>query len=151
MTLKIEYGTLYELMEIFKNHPEDVAEIDRLAAEANKKVDDLTMKLEILTAELVDEISKKRKVPASAKQEVRRAEIQMDNRWKLLRSRLNEAIEESLILQGRSKGMFIRGRMLELLGKIELRNFGDPTVYIDNRNPDTKVNSLEDKVDLNFR
>lgn len=149
MSLKIEYSTPYELIEIFKTHPEDVAETDRLCANANKKVDDLSMELEIVTAEIIDEIINKRNVPPSAKQEVRRAEVQLDNRWQIKKKRLNKAVEQATILQGKSKGMFIRGRLLEIIGKIELRSlFGSPEVYYDNRNPETKVKDLVNHLDL---
>lgn len=148
-SLKIDYETPHELMEIFRQHPREVAEIDRQCAEANKKVDDLNMKLEIITAEIIDEIVKRDKIPPSARQEVRRGMVQLDIRWQKIRRKLNEAIEQATILNGRSKGMFMRGRLLEMLGKVELRSFfGEPTVYRDNRNPDTKSKEMSDNLEM---
>lgn len=143
-SLRINYGSIFELIQIFCNHPEEVAETDRLAALAQKKVDDIVMQMEILTARLVDEICKKRKVPASARQEVRRAEIQLDRTWIKKKKELNEAIEQASILQGRSKGLFVRGRLLEMIGKIELRTtFGYPTV----KEEDADFRNLTDLTD----
>ena len=114
-----------------------------------KKVDDAKMQLEILVAQLVDEICQSRKVPPSAKQEVRRAEIQMDQRWKDATEKLNKAKKQQLILQGRLDGMYDRRTMLDRLARFEekLMYSGAP-IYKDNRHADTKAEDVGSNLDL---
>jgi len=143
-SLRINYGSIFELIQIFCNHPEEVAETDRLAAKAQRNVDDLNMNLEILTSEIVSKIVEDKKIPPSARNEIRRSEAPKDLRWQSIKKELNEAIEQASILQGRSKGLFVRGRLLEMIGKIELRTtFGYPTV----KEEDADFGNLTDLTD----
>ena len=147
-SLRISYSSIFELIQIFCNHPEEVAETDRLAAKAQRRVDDLSMQMEILTSEIVSKIVEDKKIPPSARNEIRRSEAPKDTRWQSIKKELNEAIEQASILQGRSKGLFIRGRLLEMLGKIELRTtFGYPTVRGDDMDFENLTN-LTDNLEL---
>ena len=146
--LKISYGSTYELMELLKNHPKEVADTHRLYAEANKVADDARMELEILIADLVAEVCESRKVPPSAKQEVRRAEIQTDIRFKKATKKLNKATADMLTLKGRVSGMFDRKVMLESLARFEHKlMYGGPNIY-DNRGSDRKVNDASADMEL---
>lgn len=152
-SLKIEYGSTHELFETFKRHPQEVELEYKQYADANKDLDTANMELEIVTAEIVKEICeerfKKKSPSASAKQEIRRAEVQLDPRWKIKKNKVIDATSEALVLKGRINGMYSRSNILELLGKAELKMmYIDPTVFRDNRNPDTKLEAIEDDLDL---
>lgn len=147
--LKIEYGSTFELTNLLKNHPKEVGKAHKLYAQANRKVDDAKMELEIFIAEFVKEVCEQRKVPASAKQEIRRAEVQLDPRWKKLTKKLNEATENMLILKGRINGLYDRRSMLERISRFEERFMYDGnTIYRDNRGSDRKVNDASEGIEL---
>lgn len=152
MSLKIEYSSTHELFEIFKNFPDEKEKTKIQHALAQEELDTANMELAITTAEIIDEICKKRfkgkDAPATARQEIRRAEVQLDIRWKKCTKRVIEANKNANILAGRLQGMWDRGTVLEMLGKAELKMmYIDPTVVRDNRRPDTKANEMDDHLD----
>jgi len=148
-SLKIEYSSTHELAELFKAYPKQAADIYNLYAKALRLENDLTTELAILTSEIVSDIVEKRNIPPSARQEIRRSEVPNDKRWQKIQRKLNKAIENTMILNGAVNGMYAKKLSLEYLGKLELKiMFGDPTIYRDNRNPDTKVRDLEKYIDL---
>lgn len=139
--LKIEYGSLYEFMNLLKKHPMELGVVHTLYSKAQKEVDDLRMELEILTAEIVDEICTERTVPPSAKSELRRAEVQLDNRWKKMSKKLNIATEKANILFGRLQGLYARRAMLEKLADFEKRlTYSDRPIY---KNPISAMEGVE--------
>ena len=150
MTLKIEYASKYELLELCRKHPENVEETQRDYANAQAELDTANMELEICTAELVDEICKTRTVPATAKQEIRRAEIQLNPKWKLAKQKAISANTNALILKGAVNGMFARTAFLQIIAKTELRvQFYDTqTMNRDNTLPETKAKRASESLDL---
>jgi len=150
MTLKINYASKYELLELCRQHPENVEQVQRDYADAQHELDTANMELEICTAELVDKICKERKVPATAKQEVRRAEIQLDPKWKSAKQKVIAANTNALILKGAVNGMFARTAFLQIIAKTEFRvQFYDTqTMHRDNTLPETKAKQASESLDL---
>ena len=147
--LKISYGSAYELVELLKKHPEEIGKYHKLYTQAQKKVDDLTMQLEITTAEIIKEICEERNVPPSAKQEVRRAEVQLDKRWQILTKRLNLAKMKTGILYGRLQGLYTRRAMFDKISNFEQKwMYAGIPIYKDKRNMETKQENAIDGAHL---
>ena len=148
-SLRISYGSAYELLEIMKKHPREVGKYHKLYVLAQKKVDDLTMDLAIFTAEFVDEKCRERKVPASARQEIRRAEVQLDIRWQKISKKLNATKMVAGILNGRLQGLYARRSMLDKIADFEKKwMYAGVPIYKDNSGVERKTGDAMDDVQL---
>jgi len=154
--LKIEYSSNYELLQLAMKQPAEHAQADRNYADAQKELDTATMELYICVAELVDGVCRDRfgnsKAPATAKQEIRRAEIQLNPKWQVATEKVINAQHNATILKGVCNGFFDRKVFLELIAKTELRLTGYNQSFksgkTDYRTVDDKANGLSDKVDI---
>lgn len=148
--LRIDYVTGYELEMIMREHPELEDDIQKKHALANQRVNDIKLELEIVIGTVVSEICSdpNRKIPPSAKQEVRRTEVPLDPRYQKVVRRLNKAIADAETLQGTCYSMANRGKILVSLGNTLGRMLtGGPITYKDNRRPEDKVDGIVEKLD----
>ena len=123
--LSIDNSSLYALENELVDYPRELGELHRIYSEAVKKVDKLTLDLEVLTAVILEEVQKDaekkgRPYPPSSLQEIRRTKVPLDKRYKRLKLQLIEAIEEKNILGGLVKAYEAKGYRLQEL--IQLAN-----------------------------
>ena len=123
--LSIDNSSLYALENELLDYPRQLGELHRVYSQAIKKVDKLTLELEILTAKILEEVqenaeSKGRPYPPSSLQEVRKTKVPLDKRYKRLKLQLIQAIEEKNVLGGLVKAYEAKGYRLQEL--IQLAN-----------------------------
>lgn len=123
--LSIDNSSLYALENELLDYPRQLGELHRVYSQAIKKVDELTLELEVLTAKILEEVQedaerKGRPYPPSSLQEVRKTKIPLDKRYKRLKLRLIQAIEEKNVLGGLVKAYEAKGYRLQEL--IQLAN-----------------------------
>ena len=123
--LSIDNSSLYALENELIDYPRQLGELHRVYSQAIKKVDKLTLELEVLTAKILLEVQKDaerkgRPYPPSSLQEVRKTKVPLDKRYKRLKLQLIEAIEEKNILGGLVKAYEAKGYRLQEL--IQLAN-----------------------------
>jgi len=125
--LSIDNSSLYALENELLAYPKQLGELHRVYSQAIKKVDKLTLELEILTAKILVEVQedaerKGRPYPPSSLQEVRKTKVPLDKRYKRLKLQLIEAIEEKNILGGLVKAYEAKGyRLQELIQLVNKR------------------------------
>jgi len=135
--LTIHTESAFALLEDLKSHAKLQAKYYRWSSQAQKKVDDLSLKLEIISAGIIQELigqaeNEGKSIPASAKMEIRKVDIFKDARYQLAKSRLNSAMEEMNYLQGLTRAFEGRGyRLKEIITLVsrslkeeELRVYG---------------------------
>jgi len=123
--LSIDNSSLYALENELLAYPKQLGELHRVYSQAIKKVDRLTLELEILTAKVLEEVQenaekKGRPYPPSSLQEVRKTKVPLDRRYKRLKLQLIEAIEEKNVLGGLVRAYEAKGYRLQEL--IQLAN-----------------------------
>jgi len=120
LKLSIDNSSLYALENELIDYPRQLGELHRVYSQAVKRVDRLTLELEVLSATILDEILKTaeergKPYPPSSLQEVRRNMIPKDRRYKRKKLELIEAIEEKNILGGLVKAFEAKGYRLQEL------------------------------------
>jgi len=123
--LSIDNSSLYALENELLDYPKQLGELHRVYSQAIKKVDKLTLELEVLTARILEEVqenaeSKGRPYPPSSLQEVRKTKVPLDKRYKRLKLQLIQAIEEKNVLGGLVRAYEAKGYRLQEL--IQLAN-----------------------------
>ena len=88
--VKIDNSSTWHLSECLKSHPKTEGKYHKKLSDAIKILDDLTFELEIITAEIAEEIIDKaeedgRTIPASGKEFVLKVMIKKDERYQELR------------------------------------------------------------------
>jgi len=173
--VKIDNSSMYNLMECIKRHSELEGKYAKILADAIKELDETTFQLEIVTAEIADEIFTAAEengtpIPASGKDIVLKVGVKKDIRYQKLRKKTIELKHTVSILKGYSKGMDGRRYRLGEIFKVEERRLkgeginserGDETyngeekivVYGDAyahrfKTPEQRIKEMEDK--LNF-
>ena len=116
--LEIHTENAAALLNDLKDHARLQAKYYRWATKAQKDVDDLNLKLEIITADIIQELIERaeregKPIPPSAKGELRRVDFCKDSRYQLAKSRLNSAMQELLYLQGLTRAFEGRGYRLK--------------------------------------
>jgi len=133
--LTISVGSGYDLELELRHHPKYEAEVHRLYAQANKAVNDIHAQLEVVTAELIDEIVKEKEksgktVSFYTLSEIRKSIIPKDIRYRRIVAKLNKAIENKEYLYGLTKAWASRSHRLTELSHMMARSFYEgPRVY----------------------
>jgi hypothetical protein len=123
--LKIDDSSVHSLVEELKSHPRKESKYSRACAQANKAVSELTLKLKIVEAELVEEEMKNQKSQsASLRQEIRKS-IVGDDRYRKVYLELIEAQETADILNGLMSSWVGRGYLLREIVKLADRTMQD--------------------------
>lgn len=132
--LFIDDSSMFALETSLKTYPSTLEKYSRMASQAIKEVDKVTMELEIVTAELIDELcqlyqAKEGKAfPPSGISEVRRSFVPLCRRWKKKKIELHEVTETMNIIKGALKAYEARGFKTQELFKIALKRlFGENT------------------------
>lgn len=141
--LTIHFESIFALENELKEHSNLQNEAHKAFAVANREVNQLTLEVEVKTAEIVDRICRDENIPPSARAEVRRSRVALDKEWQALRWKLNEAIENKDIMEGLSKSWEGRGFRLSELAELAKRLLWDePRVY-DNKKRESEEERLE--------
>ena len=122
----IDNSSSWHLSECLRKHPTLEGKYQRKLSDAIKYLDDLTFSLEIITAEIAEEIFKQAEdsgspIPASGKDAVLKGRVRLDKRYQKIRKELNVAKYEVSILKGFVKSMDSRGWRLREICKLEER------------------------------
>jgi hypothetical protein len=120
--LDINTASLFSLEKELKESSRKEAKYIRWASQASRKVNDLTLELDVLSAQVVDEICRQENITNSNRAEVRKTKINTDKRIIKKRNELNNALEEKeyldkLVKTWVSRGFNVRG-LVELGEKI---------------------------------
>jgi hypothetical protein len=134
--LTIHTESLFALSEDLRDHAQLESKYYTWYAEALKKVDGLVLDVEIVTAEVLNDIFKRHEdagkpVPASGKAEVRKTELANDPRYILTKRKLNTAMEDKNVLFGLVKAWGSRShRLTELVEIMKRQNWSDEGPYV---------------------
>ncbi len=124
--LKINYSSIYTLEKELINFPSKLAKYHKLLAEAIKEVDQINLKLEVITAQIIEELQEEatgrgKPYPPSAIQELRRSKVPFNSRYKKIKLKLIEATENKNILQGVVKALEAKGYRLQELVSLAIK------------------------------
>jgi len=133
--IEINNSSTWHLSECLKRHPRLEGEYSRYLSDAIKALDDLTLQLEITTAEIAEEIFRKAEeegspIPASGKDSILKTQVKLNPRYQQLRKEVMEAKHKVGVLKGFVKGFDSRGYRLAEICKLEAKKMrGDATYY----------------------
>lgn len=103
----------------------------RACAEAQKMVDTLNFQLDLLSGEILQEITTKKKIPPSALSEIRRSEVPLDERYKVKKYELIDATETLNILLGTVKSFESRSYRLGDIAEMKKKLLKDDYVVLE--------------------
>ncbi len=150
--IRIHNESLFELEKDVTNFPSESAEAYVLKAQASKEVARLSLKLEIITAEIVKEIyaeadSRSKPIASSTRGEVRRTMVPLDTRYTTIKRQLIDAISDKETLEGLAKSWEAKGYMLKELVKLSERtHFNEPIIY-GRRNEEERIEKAQVEVE----
>ena len=124
--LEIDNSSIYTLEKGLVDYSSKLADCHKMYAEAIKKVDDLTLRVEIIIAEVVQELEgvadrKGKPFPPSSIQEVRRTKVPLNKKYRRIKKELAEAVEQKNILGGLVKAFESKGYRLQELVNLAIR------------------------------
>jgi len=158
--LEIHYESIFALEKELREYSKRGAKYYRAYAKAIREVNDLTLEVKIIVAEIVNELIIKsekegRNIPYSARSELKNTNVPLDKRYQLIFKKLNRTIERKDFLSGLVEAWSARSHRLSELARLSDRlMFNEPRVYTENlkeityKSPDVKLSELEGK--LNF-
>ena len=143
--LEIHTENAAALLGDLKDHARLQAKYYRWSSKAQKNVDDLSLKLEIVAADIIQEIIEKsdKPIPASAKGELRKVDIFKDARYQLAKSRLNSAMEEMNYLQGLTRAFEGRGYRLKEVVTLVSRSLKEEELRVYGKDLEKAAEGLE--------
>ena len=147
--LLIHNESLYALEGEVKDHSKRSAKYHRYAALAVKEMESIQLSLDIITAEIVDDICKQaeedgRPIPPTGRAEVRRTQVPLDKAYCKLRRKLIKATSYANLFTGLTYDWAYRNKRLgELVRLSERTLWNEPHITIDG---DGKVTSLDDRL-----
>lgn len=126
--LKIDYSSVYTLERELITFPEKLAKYHKLAAKAITEVDRLNLKLEVMTAQILEQIQEEavergKPYPPTAVQELRKSKVPLNPKYKKLKLKLIEAVENKNILTGVVKSIEAKGYRLQELVSLAMKRF----------------------------
>ena len=126
--LKIDYSSVYTLERELITFPEKLAKYHKLAAKAITEVDRLNLKLEVMTAQILEQIQEEavergKPYPPTAVQELRKSKVPLNPKYKKLKLKLIEAVENKNILNGVVKSIEAKGYRLQELVSLAMKRF----------------------------
>ena len=126
--LKIDYSSVYALERELITFPEKLAKYHKLAAKAITEVDRLNLKLEVMTAQILEQIQEEavergKPYPPTAVQELRKSKVPLNPKYKKLKLKLIEAVENKNILNGVVKSIEAKGYRLQELVSLAMKRF----------------------------
>ena len=153
--ISIDNSSPFKLEQEVLDHSRKEAKYYRAWAIANKELENKMLELDVLIAELVDEIRIKameigKPIPPSALSEIRRSIVPKSKRYKAKKEEVIEANEKANILSGLAKAWVGRGyRFSDLieLSKPVLRD--GPMVYQSGQKGMKKAEEILDKYEKN--
>ena len=131
----IKTDSVYNFELELKAHSRRQAECAKQFAKANKKVNELTLNQSVQVSEIVEElckeaIKKKKPIPPSTIQELRRTIVPKDIRYRKITNSLNDAIYIKDYLYGLTFAWSARGdRLKELFWLMKKQIEDGPTIY----------------------
>lgn len=133
--LEIDDSSPFALNEELKHHSQKAAHWQREYAHAVKKVGDLNLKLEVLVATIIQELCEEaegsgRPIPQTARGELRKNKVPLDNRYQDARRELNEAIETRDLLKALAQAFGSRsGRLRDMSQLMENLMRSNPRLF----------------------
>lgn len=117
-------------------------------AKAMNELEEIKLKLEIVTAEILEELQSTDNFPPSARSEMRRTKVPLDKRWQKLRRKQIEAQNNVNVLEGAMKSLYSKGFRLNNIQKMVERQFYDVGQYVgDNRGLDKRMKEAGEMLD----
>jgi len=151
--LSIDNSSVFTLERELLAHSKKEAKYHRWWAAAIKDVDRLTLDLEIVSAEIVQENLMKaekegKPLSASAEDNLKKSVLPLDKRYKMIKRRLMGAKETANILAGLVKAWEGRGyRLKELVTLAEYVMLPEPRVFKKDGGEAKYGSDLEDRLD----
>jgi hypothetical protein len=144
--LDIQYNSIFDLEKELRNSSCNGAKYYRWYAQSIRKVADLELDLEIMSARLVDKICREENISNSARSEVRRSRIFLDDKFIKLKVKYNEALEEKEYLRGLVETWNAREYRIKELSRLSDRLlWNEPRVY------DNRQNTTRSKADERYK
>ena len=146
--LEIHTENAAALLGDLKDHARLQAKYYRWASQAQKRVDDLSLKLEMAIVEIIEEIiheaeDKGKPIPYSSRSELKRIAVPKDERYQLSKNRLNSAMEEMNYLQGLVRAFEAKGFRLQEVVRLMFNQLRDPEVRVYSKDLESLANSIE--------
>ena len=153
--LIIDNSSIYKLELELIVHPGKEADIHRLYAESIAEVNRLQLSVDIITAEIMEDIisHSEKSIPPSARSEVRRSQVPLNPHYKNAVALLNKALANRQYFFGLTKAMSSKGHRLTELVNLAVR-FQYDKLFVgndyDNKKPKTDYDKLSssDGMDL---
>jgi hypothetical protein len=144
--LFIDDSSYHKLNKEFKSHSSRHMEWILLAAQATRKVNELRIKLKIISAEIAEEYRNKHFEDTgktlAVSFDIKSNVLPLDPRWKEVNKRLIEAQEEADIATGAVDSFSERGYLLKLVAEYN-QSTNSPTLRF--KSPENKImDDLED-------
>lgn len=144
--LDIDSSSIHSLIEEMRTHSKKASKYQRAAAIASHLVNNISLELRVITAEIVDGIYKEyerngRPLAQTARGEIRKTKVPLDERYKSKVEELNEAKEAKDILQGYVYSFVERGRRIkEILNVIKNTNYS-PRIFVNNEEDSRRLST----------
>lgn len=124
--LEINNSSLYELELELKKFPKKEGEIQRLYAESVQVVNNLLTKLEVVTAQMVERITKRykdkgEKVSFTSRDIIRKTEVALEPEYQEVKSQLDEANTQKTYILGLCKSMSSKSHRLTELTNLMMK------------------------------
>ena len=130
-----------------KKHSELQGKYAKLAAQAEKAVQILELKIEMMTARIISEIVATEKIAVSYIQHLKKTRVPLDKRYIDLKRQWIDALETSKTLNGYSFAWTSRGKNLEKLGYIMSGKATDNDFTVGGKRANTKLKETEGKIE----
>lgn len=146
--LTIHNESIFSLEEDLKMHSRLERKYHKWYAQSIKAVSDLTLELEVIQAEIMDEIRKETSPPPSSWQEIRRSQIPGDLRYRKIKRKLNEATETKDYLYGLTVAWGSRGYRLKELVSLSSRLLWDEPRIKGGKNLNERLDDIGNKMSI---
>ena len=135
LDIEINISSIFELEKELRLHPKRESKYFRWAAQAQKELDEAKLELEIVSAEIMNEIveNAKKPIPASGLAETRKMKLPLDSRYTKARRKVISCEERVGILNGLVHSWSSRSHRLTELAKISDRILWNEPVVRDNK------------------
>lgn len=151
--LRIHTESAYSLEQDLKNHPNLVADYYRWYAQAIVEADQASLDLEVISAEILEEIlegyeKKGKTIPPSAKSEVRKSEVPLDKRYQKAKKNASQAFARKEYLKGLLRSWSDRShRLTEIVDMMSRQLYYDSPKYT-TRNLEKRAEKSIDNMEL---
>lgn len=125
----IKCSSAFELEQELREYSDVYSDILRALKQANEEVSKYSIELEMLVAQLVEEIRVNEKTPPSAVDKLRKTRVPLDERYQLKKQRFDRAVINKNYIYGLMKAWESRGyRLGELVELSKNIMFPEPRI-----------------------